>query len=68
MTTSNAGYFPPNSAILSSMSDGYKLVSEQVAVTRDYLMAYVGSVDGARCRVLVSNDGNGRYTCTVLYG
>ena len=68
MTTSNAGYFPPNSAILSSMSDGYKLVSEQVSVTRDYLMAYVGSIDGARCRVLVSNDGNGRYTCTVLYG
>lgn len=68
MTTSNAGFFPPNSAILSSTSDGYKLVSEQVSVTRDYLMAYVGSIDGARCRVLVSNDGNGRYTCTVLYG
>lgn len=68
MTTSNAGYFPPNSAILYSMSDGYRLVSEQVAVTRDYLMAYVGNIDGARCRVLVSNDGNGRYTCTVLYG
>lgn len=68
MTASNAGYFPPNSAILSSMSDGYRLVSEQVSVTRDYLMAYVGSIEGARCRVLVSNDGNGRYTCTVLYG
>ena len=68
MTASNAGYFPPNSAILSSMSDGYRLVSEQVSVTRDYLMAYVGSIDGARCRVLVSNDGNGQYTCTVLYG
>lgn len=68
MTTSNSGYFPPNSAILSSMSDGYRLVSEQVSVTRDYLMAYVGSIEGARCRILVSNDGNGRYTCTVLYG
>lgn len=68
MTASNAGYFPPNSAILSSMSDGYRLVSEQVSVTRDYLMAYVGSIEGARCRVLVSNDGNGQYTCTVLYG
>ena len=68
MNAGNSGFFPPNSAMLNSMSDGYRLVSEQVAVTRDYLMAYVGNIDGARCRVLVAKDNNGWYTCTVLYG
>jgi hypothetical protein len=68
MTTGNASFFPPNSAILNSTEDGYRLVTEQVSVTREFLMAYVGSIEGARARVLVSKDSNGWYTCTVLYG
>lgn len=68
MTTGNSSFFPPNSAILNSTEDGYRLVTEQVSVTREFLMAYVGSIEGARARVLVSKDSNGWYTCTVLYG
>ena len=68
MTTGNASFFPPNSAILNSTEDGYRLVTEQVSVTREFLMAYIGSIEGARARVLVSKDSNGWFTCTVLYG
>ena len=68
MTTGNSGYFPPDSAILNSEEEGRSFVAGQVKATYDYLIAYLGNIEGARCRVLVTSNGGGRYTVTVLYG
>ena len=68
MTTGNSGYFPPDSAILYSEEEGRSFVAGQVKATYDYLIAYLGNIEGARCRVLVTSNGGCRYTVTVLYG
>ena len=68
MTTGNSGFFPPETWLLDSMDKGRQMVKDQVSMTRSYLIAYIGSAEGARCRVIVTDDGNGWYTCTALYG
>ena len=68
MTTGNSGYFPPQSYSISSMDVGKQMAKDQVRLTYDSLMAYVGNIDGARCRLVVTDNGNGRYTFTALYG
>ena len=68
MTTANSSFFPPESMILASTDEGYAFVAGQVQSTYEYLAAYLGSIEGVRCRVIVSEDSGGWITVTVLYG
>lgn len=68
MTPGNSGYFPPDTWLLESMDEGRRMAKDQVTLTYNSLMGYVGNIDGARCRVIITDNGDGWYTCTALYG
>lgn len=61
------GYFPPDTIRFSSMSAAYSNVEENVLVLYNNIIARDGSIDGYRCYVAVSDNGNGTYTTTVYY-
>lgn len=62
------GYFPPDTIRFSSMSAAYSNVEGNVMVLNNNIIARDGSVDGYRCCVIVSDNGDGTYTTTVYYG
>ena len=62
------GYFPPDTIRFSSMSAACSNVEDNVLVLYNNIIARDGSIDGYRCCVTVSDNGNGTYTTTVYYG
>lgn len=62
------GYFPPDTVSFSTMSAAYSNVKENVLVLYNNIIARDGSIDGYRCCVTVSDNGDGTYTTTVYYG
>ena len=62
------GYFPPDTVCFSTMSAAYSNVKENVLVLYNNIIARDGSIDGYRCCVTVSDNGDGTYTTTVYYG
>lgn len=62
------GYFPPDTVGFSSMNAAYSNVEGNVVVLYNNIIARDGSIDGYRCCVTVSDNGDGTYTTTVYYG
>lgn len=62
------GYFPPDTVGFSSMNAAYSNVEGNVMVLYNNIIARDGSIDGYRCCVTVSDNGDGTYTTTVYYG
>lgn len=62
------GYFPPDTVGFSSMNAARSNVEGNVMVLYNNIIARDGSIDGYRCCVTVSDNGNGTYTTTVYYG
>lgn len=62
------GYFPPDTIRFSSMNAAYSNVEGNVMVLYNNIFARDGSIDGYRCCVTVSDNGDGTYTTTVYYG
>lgn len=62
------GYFPPDTVGFSSMNAAYSNVEGNVMVLYNNIIARDGSIDGYRCCVAVSDNGDGTYTTTVYYG
>lgn len=62
------GYFPPDTIRFSSMSAAYSNIEDNVLVLYNNIIARDGSIDGYRCYINVSDNGDGTYTTTVYYG
>lgn len=62
------GYFPPDTVGFFSMNAAYSNVEGNVMVLYNNIIAREGSIDGYRCCVTVSDNGDGTYTTTVYYG
>ena len=62
------GYFHPDTISFSSMNSAYSNVEGNVMVLYNSIIARDGSIDGYRCYVPVSDNGDGTYTTTVYYG
>lgn len=75
LNLNNSGYFPGYSAALYSTDEGYTHVADSVQDTYNELMAADGTIEGARCNVIVEYDpvssagmGGSWYVIWVLYG
>lgn len=62
------GYFLPDTIRFSSMSAACSNVEDNVLMLYNNIITRDGSIDGYRCCVTVSDNGNGTYTTTVYYG
>lgn len=75
MNLGNSSYFPAGMACINSMDEGYSYVAEDVYWLYDDLLNDIGSIEGARCNVIVEYDpvnsdlaGGNWYCIWVLYG
>lgn len=71
----NSSYFPAGMVCLNSTDEGYGHVSGYIDATYAELIAAAGSIEGARCNVIVEYDpvnselaGGNWYCIWVLYG